>query len=324
MNKRVAMVAVAVLAVVGAGVPASPAGSSGGAAPDRRQPSVEGRYAVGVRTETFVDRSRPTDANGSYAGAPERTLVTTVWYPTPGEPGGPEVLDGPAIGGRRFPLLVWAHGFTASGPAYGLLLRRLASAGYVVAAPTFPLSSGGAPGGPRLVDYVHQPSDVSFVIDEMLRLDADPASHWGSVLWRRRVAAGGHSLGAITTLGLLNSCCGDPRIDAYLPASGIELPFPNGAYPADRRAPILLVHGDADETVPFGGSLRAFATAAGPKYLLNLLGGSHVPFDGPRAAPIVATMLHFLDRYLKEVPGSIRGMVRDGNVPGVARLDRGQ
>ncbi len=324
MNKRVAVVAVAVLAVVGAGVPTSPAGSSGGAAPDRRQPSVEGRYAVGVRTETFVDRSRPTDPNGTYPGAPDRTLVTTVWYPTPGDPQGPEVPDGPAIGGRRFPLLVWAHGFLASGPAYGQLLRRLASAGYVVAAPTFPLSNGGAPGGPRLADYANQPADVRFVIDELLRLDADPASHWASVLWRRRIAAGGHSLGGVTTLGLLNSCCVDPRIDAYIPVSGIELPFDGGSYPADRRAPLLLIHGDADETVPFGGSLRAFGTAAGPKYLLDLLGGSHVPFAPAQAAPIVATMLHFLDRYLKEVPGSIRGMVRDGNVAGVAQLVRGQ
>ncbi len=70
MNKRVAVVAVAVLAVVGAGVPTSPAGSTGAGTTARRQPSVEGRYAVGVRTETFVDRSRPTDPNGTYPGAP--------------------------------------------------------------------------------------------------------------------------------------------------------------------------------------------------------------------------------------------------------------
>lgn len=35
--------------------------------------------------------------------------------------------------------------------------------GHVVAAPTFPLSNGTAPGGPKLVDYVDQPAGVSFI-----------------------------------------------------------------------------------------------------------------------------------------------------------------
>jgi hypothetical protein len=32
-------------------------------------------------TVTLVDSSRPTPPNGSYAGAPDRTLVTDIWYP---------------------------------------------------------------------------------------------------------------------------------------------------------------------------------------------------------------------------------------------------
>src|SRR5918998_6833026 len=274
MGKRIVVAVLAVLAAVGAGVPASPAGATD----PRAEASVEGRYAVGVRTETFVDESRPTDANGTYPGAPDRTLATTIWYPAEGTPGAADVAGAPAIRGRRFPLLVFAHGFTATGPAYGLLLRRIASAGYVVAAPTFPLSNGAAPGGPRLIDVFNQPADVRFVIDELLRLDADPASPYGSVLWRRRIAAAGHSLGGVTTLGLLNSCCRDGRIDAYIPMSGVEVPFPGGSYTYDFRAPLLLVHGEDDGTVPFAASQSAFAGAHGPKFLLNLLDGSHVPF----------------------------------------------
>jgi hypothetical protein len=68
-----------------------------------------------VRTETFVDTSRPTDANGSYPGAPSRTLATTVWYPAEGTPGGPDQPDAPAYDDRRFPLLIFAHGFNADG-----------------------------------------------------------------------------------------------------------------------------------------------------------------------------------------------------------------
>ena len=194
MVKRVLVAVVAVLAAVGTGVPTAPAGASS------KPLATEDTYGVGVRTETFVDRSRPTNANGSYPGAPTRTLPTTIWYPAEGTPGPTEQPNAPAYDDRRFPLLVFSHGFTASGPAYGLLLRRIASAGYVVAAPTFPLSNGGAPGGPRLADVFNQPADVSFVIDQMLAANADPASAFHGTIDPDRIGVGGHSLGAITTL----------------------------------------------------------------------------------------------------------------------------
>jgi predicted dienelactone hydrolase len=313
MVKRVLVAVVAVLAALGTGVPTAPAGASS------KPLATEDTYGVGVRTETFVDRSRPTNANGSYPGAPTRTLPTTIWYPAEGTPGPREQPNAPAYDGRRFPLLVFSHGYTASGPAYGLLLWRIASAGFVVAAPTFPLSNGQAPGGPLLRDYVNQPADVSFVIDQMLRLDNDDDSPYADLLRRTRIAAAGHSLGGVTTLGLLNDCCIDRRIDAYMPMSGVELPFPGGAYERKRKAPVLLVHGDQDGTVPFGGSLNVFAEARRPKYLLQLINGAHVPFAPVQAEIIVTSSVHFLDRYLND-RSSLHALLEDGNVPGVAAL----
>jgi alpha-beta hydrolase superfamily lysophospholipase len=315
MRKRVVVVVLAVLATVAPGIPGTPAGAA---------PADEGRYAVGVRTETFVDDSRPTSANRTYPGAPDRTLVTTVWYPAKGTPGPAEQPGAPAADGHRYPLLVFAHGYTANGPAYGLLLRRIASAGFVVAAPTFPLSNGSAPGGPRLGDYVNQPADVSFVIDEMLRLDKERSSPYAGLVRRQRIAAAGHSLGGITTIGLLNDCCIDRRIDAYIPMSGIELGFPGGAFSYDRKAPLLLVHGEDDATVPYAGSLDVFDEARTPKFLLTLIDGSHVPFAPVQAEAIVSSMVHFLDRYLNGRDGSIRLLLEDGNVPGVAELVQGR
>jgi dienelactone hydrolase len=320
MRRLVVTAVLAALVAVGTGVPAAP---SGAAAPAGSL-SSEGSYALGVRTETFVDTTRPTNANGTYPGAPTRTLVTTIWYPTAGPPGGPEQPDAPAYEGRRFPLLVFSHGFTASGPIYGFLLRRIASAGFVVAAPTFPLSNGQAPGGPRIADVLSQPADVSFVIDELLRLDADPTSPYAGLLRRHRIATGGHSLGGVTTLGLLNDCCIDRRIDAYIPMSGIAVPFPNGAYSYDRRAPLLLVHGEDDATVPYAGSLHVFDEARRPTFLLALIDGSHVPFGGGQGDAIVTSVIHFLDRYLNHRRGSIDALVEDGNVPGVSALVPGQ
>jgi dienelactone hydrolase len=320
VSTRVVVAVIAVLAAVTTGVP----GGSVGATTPAAEGSVEGSYAVGVRTETLVDTTRPTAANNTYPGAPTRTLVTTVWYPAVGTPGAPDQQDAPAYDGRRFPLLVFAHGFTASGPAYGGLLRRIASAGFVVAAPTFPLSNGQAPGGPRLLDYMNQPADVSFVIDEMLRLDADPASPYADLLRRHRIAAAGHSLGGVTTIGLLNDCCIDPRIDAYIPMSGIAVPFPNGAFTYDERHPVLLVHGEDDAIVPYAGSLHVFDEAHRPKYLLALIDGSHIPFIGAQGDVVITSVIHFLDRYLKQRPGSIHALVEDGNVPGVSTLFQGR
>ena len=306
----------AVLATVGTGVPVPPAGASVSA----RRLSAEGRYALGVRSETFVDATRPTSANGSYPGAPTRTLVTTIWYPAAGDPATPDRFNAPPYDGR-FPLVVFAHGFTADGPTYGPLLRRIASAGFVVAAPTFPLSNGRAPGGPRIVDVVNQPADVSFVIDELLRLDADGTSPYAGRLRRNRIAAAGHSLGGVTTLGLLNDCCLDPRIDAYIPMSGVAVPL-GGAFSWDQPAPILLVHGESDAVVPFAGSLHVFDEARRPKYLLALTDGSHVPFNTEQAEVIVASVVHFLDRYVY-LRRSLHALIEDGNVPGVSALVQG-
>jgi predicted dienelactone hydrolase len=313
MTKRVVAAVFAVLAAVGTGMPGSPAGA------DSKPLAAEGTYAVGVRTETFVDRSRPTAANGTYPGAPSRTLATTVWYPAGGAPGPSDQPNAPASEGRRFPLLVFAHGFGASGPAYGFLLHRIASAGFVVAAPTFPLSNGSAPGGRKLTDYVNQPADVSFVISSMLRLNRDDDSPYADLLKRHHIAAAGHSLGGITTIGLLNDCCIDRRIDAYIPMSGIQLPFPDGAFTYERKAPVLLIHGDQDGTVPFAGSFNVFAEARRPKYLLQLVNGSHVPFGPPHGDIVVTSAIHFLDKYLHH-RSSVRALLEDGNVPGVANL----
>ena len=125
-------------------------------------------------------------------------------YPAKGDPAGPISSGAKPIHrrrGHRFPLIVFSHGYLASGPAYATVLARFVSRGYVVAAPTFPLSSGGAPGGPKGGDYVNQPADVSFVLSKVLRLTR---GHHGltRTIDRHEIGVAGHSLGAITTLGV--------------------------------------------------------------------------------------------------------------------------
>jgi predicted dienelactone hydrolase len=222
--------------------------------------------------------------------------------------------------GDGFPLIVFSHGFAASGPAYQFLLERFVREGYVIAAPTFPLSSGGAPGGPKLGDYINQPGDVSFVLTSVLTL-----ARWDRSLRRTidqdDVAAFGHSLGAITTLGVAtNSCCVDPRIRAAVSFSGIELAFPGGSFFSTPTPPLMLVHGDADQTVPYVGSVSAFAQAPAPKVFLTLKHGRHVPFLAPWLEPTVRSITDFLDGFLKHDRRALRQLATDGNVPGVASV----
>lgn len=295
-------------------------GSTRPPGPDARE---DARYRVGMASFTFVDRSRPTAANGSYRGAPDRTIPTLVLYPARGEPGdaGTDAEDAPRAPGR-FPLLVFSHGFTATGPDYRPLLREWARRGFVVAAPTFPLSNGDAPGGPVMVDVWNQPGDVSFVIDSLEDLSRrDPS--WRGAIDPTRIAAAGHSLGAITTLlATYNTCCADRRIDAAVPISGLLLPKPGGEFFTGRPVPLLLVHGDDDRTVPYQGSVQAFERARPPKFLLTLEGAPHTPFVDPRwTDPVISVVADFLDAYLNHRPGSITSMAADADHDGATRLE---
>jgi predicted dienelactone hydrolase len=314
MRPRLAALA---LVLAAATLSAAPAGAAAKARGKERAP-----YAVGKRSLTFVDRSRPTDVNGSYPGAPTRTLPTLLLYPAAkGDPAGTPV-DGarPLRRGRGFPLVVFSHGFTGTGPAYEALLTLLARRGYVVAAPTFPLSSRGAPGGPRLVDYVNQPADVSFVLSRTQRL-AGPRHSFHRTIDPRRIGAAGHSLGAVTTLGVsANTCCQDRRIDAAVAMSGIQAPFPGGTFHGRPTPPLMLLHGDADGVVPLAGSTAAYEQARPPKVLVTLLGGPHTPFLPPWLDPTVGTTTAFFDRYLKGDRRAVRRLLAAGTVPGVATV----
>jgi len=112
---------------------------------------------------TFIDRTREVDIPGRGPGP--RVLVTIVRYPAMGPARRTDVTDAtPARNAEPFPLIVFGHGFAVTPHPYAALLRAWARAGYVVAAPIFPLENAHAPGGPNESDLVNQPGDMSVVI----------------------------------------------------------------------------------------------------------------------------------------------------------------
>jgi predicted dienelactone hydrolase len=240
-----------------------------------------GNHGIGVHTFTFVDTSRATPQNGSYGGAPSRTLVVEVWYPSP-PPGGP-TTDAPLDRGGPFPLILQSHGFMDNRRGEGYLAEHLASRGYIVAAPDYPLSNGGAPGGPTIADVPEQPGDFKFVIDELLD---DTSTVLSGAIDAQHIAASGLSLGGLTTLlAAFHPTLRDPRVRAAFalaaPSCFLTAPFYQSA-----QVPLMLVHGDADLIVPVAeNSERAIGLASDPRELILLARGSHTGFAG------VATLL---------------------------------
>jgi dienelactone hydrolase len=293
--------ALAVLALAAGAAGCATGGGSGGSSA-----SPPAHFAVGRFTTTVEEPGAATPANGTVPGHAGRTLVTTVWYPATGPVGGAPVRG--ARADKRhgpYPLIVFAHGFGTPPDLspYTTLLARWASAGYVVAAPLFPLTRSDAPGGPDLSDFPAQPADMVAVVDRVLADARSTKAPLAGMVDGSHIGAAGHSLGGVTVLGLVaNTCCRDPRIAAAVVMSGDPIVFPTGHPDFSRAPPLLLVHGNADPAVPYVSSIDAFNAAHGPKGLLTLLGGNHdAPVDpsGRAFTSVVRTTTDFFDAYLK-------------------------
>jgi predicted dienelactone hydrolase len=258
----------------------------------------EQHFGVVVRSWNWFDPAR------------HRLLATRVYLPI-----SRAARDSP------FPLFVWAHGYEATVDYFDPYLRAIAAHGYVVAAPTFPLTNAAAVGGARYGDYVNQPADVTFVISKLLAAYGASGSAQRDLIDFTKIGVGGHSLGAATTAGLVsNRCCFDRRIKAAVEVDGARLSFPRGST-VERGTPLLLIHGDADHTFAVSESRAVFAVSRPPKYLVILHRMPHTPFRIPSAyAIILNTTVDFLDLYLKGETRAKSQLQFDGAVPGTTSL----
>jgi predicted dienelactone hydrolase len=250
-------------------------------------------YAGTEFSRTYVDHTRPTvDPNGTNS-APVRTLVTVVRVP-----------HGPG----PFPLVVFAHGNNGHPRKVTQLLDAWARAGYVVAAPAFPLTNDDV--NPTVIgDYVQQPADLEVVINGVL---ADARKHSGPLAGKidpHRIGIAGHSLGGATVYGLAaNTCCRDERVAAVIALSAIRLDFPRGSFEAV-KVPLLAMHGTADPTIPYAAGRAAYDEWAGPKWFLTLQGALHSPQYEDPPSPYDALVLDittlFWDVELRRDPHAV-------------------
>ena len=297
-------------------VVASPAGAAPGAGAGVTR--VRSTPAVGVRTVRFVDRSRPTpaDAIAGIAPAPTRTLPTTIYYPARGAAGvgGAPVADAPPARGSH-PLVLFNPGSPGTPEDYAVLLADWAAHGYVVAAPTFPVSSVAGPDAAAWADLPAQTKDARFVLGKVLALD--PAKTGIPEIDADHIAAAGHSFGGATALSLVSRCCRDGRVDAAVILAGVTETV-SGPALRDVRGPVLFVHARADRAVQYTPTVKVCARAGTPKRLLTVeevrgLRAHVVPYlgtDDPYSAVVRPAIVDFLDGYLRD------------RAPARARVDR--
>jgi fermentation-respiration switch protein FrsA (DUF1100 family) len=296
--------------------------STGSTPESPRSSSPPSSFAVGLRIVRLVDTSRTIELpNGT---SEPRTLDTEIRYPALGAPGGSDLPDAPsARADGPFPLIVFGHGFDVTPTLYAHLLQSWARAGYVVAAPVFPLESADAPGGPEESDLINQPADMRFVISRMLAASAGSGPLAG-LIDQKRIVVAGQSDGGDTALAVAyDPTFRDPRVSAAVILSGAEIPGAGGfTFPPD-GPPLLATQGTADTVNPPSATSAFFEAAQRPKYLLTLIGAEHLPpysDQQPQLEIVERVTIAFLDGYLEHRPEAIARLVSLGSVPGTASI----
>ncbi len=223
----------------------------------------------------------------------DRPLPTKIWQP---------------VGDGQFPMIYFSHGLTSQPDDYADLLNAWAQAGFVIAAPKYPHTWNQATVY-NADDVVNQPADGQFVITEVLK--ALPAA-----INTEKIAAAGHSAGAITTVGLFTSSR-DERLKAGVLIAGRQMPSP--APFSGTPAPLLFVQGKLDETVTYEEAYGAYNQVTWPKAFLEIPKGTHLPHrDQP--AVVASTTTDFWRWTLYGDEAAKAKMPADASAGGVAGL----
>jgi hypothetical protein len=212
-------------------------------------------FAVGVRRYDWMRGSR--------------RITTYVYYPATGTPGGSPVTNAPVAAGV-FPIFNFTHGYGSSPQNSLFLIRPLAAAGFIVPAPHFQHNFSDITNG-------NAARDVSEIFTKTLTLNGSGplAGHINTTVG---VGASGHSLGGVTTLGLLTSWP-DSRVISAVPQSCGDYGDPSSSV----KAKFLFICGDRDS--PYSSARQAYSKFPPTKAFLTFLGGTHTSFWSDQRFP---------------------------------------
>ena len=230
----------------------------------------------------------------------------------------PTLVIRPAAPGPH-PLVVFSHGYDITPKPYLHLLRHWAAAGFVVAAPYFPLTRSDASAPLDENDVANQPKDVSAVLTQVERV-------LGNAIDRRHVVIAGHSDGGATSFGSgFATAVRDARWSAVMVFSG-DRRRDLGSFGAPGRAlPMLLIQSNRDEYNSLAAASKVWAVPRAPKTYVHLYGAKHLaPFAGACAYRdiVEATTTDFLRAWtttdLRKRHVALHQLVRDAQRRGLS------
>ncbi|MBI3786209.1 MAG: prolyl oligopeptidase family serine peptidase [Deltaproteobacteria bacterium] len=241
-----------------------------------QNPTQLGPYGSGWQRLTFTKKSETMPDK-------DRVLVTDVWYPAAAgtwkndnRPGG-QLKVPLASGLHNLPLVLFSHGSCGFSEQSIFLMRRLASWGFIVAAPPHPGNTTSeyviCETPEQLQDsFVNRPADIVFVTDQLLALNEDPASFFYGAIDPTRVGMSGHSYGGLTTLRVLAR---DARFVAGLALApvvdGIE------SETASITQPLMIQVGTLDDLL--GNGRKGYDLTMGVRYRVEIDRMGHTPFS---------------------------------------------
>lgn len=276
----------------------------------------DGTYQVA--TTTFDART-----TGAPVATPGAQLATTVWYPAQVAATGrarPDRAHGP------YPLLVFSQGYLQDPEQYRVLLTAWASAGFVVAAPTYPHTDPSPPSFADEGDIVNHPVELRTVIAAVLTAASHPGSDIAGLVDPAEVGLVGQSDGGDVSLAVAADSSYRYPVEAVVVLSGAELSGFGGQYFTTPTPPLLVVQGSADTVNNPDCSVEIYDDAPAPKWYLDLLTAPHLtPYTQTDAYErvVAAVTTDFFDAELAGQPAALQSMAASGTVAGVAQLSDG-
>ena len=299
--------------------------------------TVPGPYGVGETTLTLPTDHAPVEVwypatAADVAGQPEATYDVSEWLPPALKkllPAGFSVtypsggVRGVAVAPGRFPLVVFSHGYAGFRDQSTFLTARLASWGFVVAAPdhdsrdlTEVLGGVAATGETEKTTDVQ---DLEATIALMRFKDTQPANssvfhgHIDTAL----VGAVGHSAGGGAVEAL---AAADKHVTTFIGLAGATVgsfgQTRHGAASIVPRQPGMLMVGTFDHVVDEPGIVNAYNRMHAPKRLVLVANAGHLVFadicevgSGQGGLLAIANELHV------PVPASLVPLATDGCQP---------
>lgn len=225
---------------------------------------------------------------------------------------------GVPVAAGRFPLVMFTHGYSGFRDQSTFLTARLATWGFVVAAPDLPdndltaVLSGASSSGIG-ADIAEQQQTITLMDDA----NGEAAGMFDGHIDTARVAAIGHSLGGAVSEGV---AAADPRVATFIGMAGATVgsfgQSTSGPASEIPNKPGMLMVGTADQVASPAGIAKAFTSMTSPKRLVTLRNFGHLVFAdicqigaGQGGLLAIANEVHIT------IPASLKTLASDGCAP---------